>query len=236
VTLSQDLAVAENPTPNQGEWTRVDAALCDHLLESEAIFEDALAAARAAGLPEIQVAPNQGKLLSLLARAAGARRILEIGTLGGYSTLWLARALPREGRLVTLEIDPRHAAVARENLTRGSLLDRVEIRIGPAIESLESLASESRDPFDLVFIDADKESTAEYFHRSLDLCRKGALIVVDNVVRGGRIANAGDDGARVAGIRRFLEAAGAEPRVDATAVQTVGSKGWDGFALLLVRD
>ncbi|MDM7831096.1 O-methyltransferase [Cellulomonas edaphi] len=191
-------------------------------------------AAVEAGLPDIAVAPNQGKLLHLLAQIAGAHRILEIGTLGGYSTLWLARALPPEGRLVTLEIDPAHAAVARDSLEQAGVGDVVEVVVGPAADTLDRLIGDGTEPFDLVFIDADKESLARYTEQSLALSRPGTVIVVDNVVRAGGVVDADHPDARVQGVRRMVDLLVDHPRLDATVVQTVGSKGHDGFALLRV--
>ena len=219
---------------SQENWTEVDRYITDLLVAPDPALDAALAASAAAGLPPINVAPNQGKLLHLLARSHGARRILEIGTLGGYSTIWLARALPAGGRLVTLESEPKHAAVAQANLERAGLAGVVDLRLGKAGETLPRLAAEKSEPFDLVFIDADKVSTAEYFAWALRLARVGSVIIVDNVVRKGAVADAGSTDAAVQGIRRFNAALAAEPRVSATEVQTVGSKGHDGFALALV--
>jgi len=216
------------------QWTAVDRYLTDLLAPPDPGLDAALQASTAAGLPPINVAPNQGKLLYLLARLQGARAILEIGTLGGYSTIWLARALPDGGRLVTLEADPAHADVARANLARAGVADVVELRLGRALDTLPELAAEGRGPFDLIFIDADKAGTPEYFVWALELSRRGSLIVVDNVVRDGAVIDAASDDAGVRGIRRFLELLAAEPRVSATAIQTVGSKGYDGFAVALV--
>ena len=219
---------------NASQWTHVDHYLTDLLLPPDPALEAALDASRAAGLPAIAVAPNQGKLLHLLASAIGARHILEIGTLGGYSAIWLARALPVGGRLITLESDAAHAAVARANLERAGVASMVEVRVGAALDLLPVIATEGREPFDLIFIDADKPSNAEYFAWALKLSRPGALIIVDNVVRGGDVADPGSRDASVLGTRRFLEALAAEPRVSATAIQTVGSKGYDGFAIARV--
>ena len=218
----------------QDAWAKVDDYLSELLVKSDAALEQALTASTAAGLPEINVTPNQGKLLHLMARAQGARNILEVGTLGGYSTIWLARALPQRGRLITLEYDPKHAEVAHANILNAGMTDRVEIIVGRAIDTLPQLAAENRGPFDFVFIDADKPSTADYFEWALRLTRPGSLIVVDNVVRKGAVVEAASDDANVQGVRRFLEMAAAEPRVDVTAIQTVGSKGYDGFALALI--
>jgi predicted O-methyltransferase YrrM len=215
-------------------WTAVDRHVTALLVEDDPALAAALEANAAAGLPTIDVSPAQGKLLHLLARAAGARSVLEIGTLGGYSTIWLGRALPPGGRLVTLEAEPRYAAVARGNVERAGLGDLVELRVGRALETLPQLAAEGRGPFDLVFIDADKATTAEYFAWALRLTRPGALIVADNVVRGGALADAASDDPGVVGMRRFLERLAAEPRVSGTVIQTVGAKGYDGFALAVV--
>ena len=219
---------------NQKTWSNVDDYLSDLLVKPDSALEQALTTSTAAGLPEISVTPNQGKLLHLMARAQGAQNILEVGTLGGYSTIWLARALPPGGRLITLEYDPKHAAIAQTNILNAGLADRVDIRVGRAIETLPQLAAENRGPFDFVFIDADKPSTADYFAWALRLTRLGSLIIVDNVVRKGAVVDAASDDANVQGVRRFLEMAAAEPRVEVTAIQTVGSKGYDGFALALV--
>ena len=216
-------------------WTAVDHLLESLLLPEDEALSAALAAAEQAGLPPIQVPPVQGRFLHLLARAIGARRMLEFGTLGGYSTIWLARALPLDGRLTSLELNPSYAEVARTNLARAGVGDRAEVVVGPAIESLPALTGET---FDMTFIDADKPSTADYFDWAVAHTRRGGLVVVDNVVRRGGILDedtAGDDAANVAGIRRFLAAAGSDPRVDVTALQTVGSKGHDGFALAVVN-
>ena len=204
--------------------------------DNDPALEAALRSSEAAGLPSIQVSPLQGKLLHLLAKAAGARRILEVGTLGGYSALWLARALPSGGKLVTLEREARHAEIARENLARGGVGDRVEIRLGPALESLERLAAERADPFDLVFVDADKREYPEYLERSIPLCRPGALWVADNVVRRGDVADSASADPYVRGVRQMTEALGRDRRLSATVVQTVGVKGYDGLALAVVTD
>jgi predicted O-methyltransferase YrrM len=211
------------------DWTAVDNYIAEVLLADDPVLEAALAGSRAAGLPDIAVAPNQGKLLMLLAQMQGARRILEIGTLGGYSAIWLARALPPDGELVTLEYDPRHAEVARRNLAAAGLACGVEVRVGDARATLATLEG----PFDFVFIDADKASYPTYFEWALKLSRPGAAIVVDNVIREGRVLDPkGDPNAE--GVRRMNALIAAEPRVSATAVQTVGVKGWDGFCLIRV--
>ena len=215
-------------------WSEVDRYFSELLSKSDAALDEALRATAAADMPEINVSPNQGKLLQLLARSIGARRILEIGTLGGYSTIWLARALPPDGRLITLEASGKHAEVARANIARAGLADIVEVRLGRALETLPRLASEGGEPFDLIFIDADKPSTLDYFEWALRLSRPGTLIIVDNVVRAGEILETGSDSPTLQGIHRFLDRLAAEPRVTATAIQTVGSKGYDGFAMALV--
>ena len=215
-------------------WSRVDRLFEALVIHQDGALEGAVADGVAAGLPQIQVAPNQGKLLHLLAGAIGARSILEIGTLGGYSTIWLARSLPADGRLTTLEINPKHAKVASASIERAGLGRLVEVRVGPALDSLEKLKAEGRDPFDFVFIDADKPNTAEYFNWAVRLTRPGAIIFVDNVVRHGEIANAASIDANVQGMRRFNDVLALETRVSATVIQTVGVKGYDGFALALV--
>jgi predicted O-methyltransferase YrrM len=215
-------------------WTAVDRYLDDLLVGPDAALEAALQASTEAGLPAINVAPTQGKLLHLLARIRGARAILEIGTLGGYSTIWMARALPPDGRLVTLEIDPQHAEVARANIARAGLAQRVEVRLGRALDVLPMLAAEGAGPFDLIFIDADKANIPAYFKWALQLSRPGSLIVVDNVVREGAVIESDSPDPSVQGVRRLNELMAAEPRVSATTIQTVGVKGYDGFALALV--
>lgn len=219
---------------NPEQWTAVDRFLTDLFVPADSALEAALAACAAAGLPAINVAPPQGKLLHLLARVRGAANILEVGTLGGYSTIWLARALPPGGRVVTLEIDPGHAAIAQANFERAGLAGVIELRLGPAAETLPRLFAEGRGPFDLVFIDADKPSTPAYFARALELTCPGSVIVVDNVVRKGAVADPESTDENVRGVQRFLAMAAAEPRVSATAIQMVGSKGYDGFAVMLV--
>ncbi|HJP86746.1 MAG TPA: O-methyltransferase [Gemmatimonadaceae bacterium] len=198
------------------------------------MLEAALESSDTAGLPAIAVAPNQGKLLQLLAQMIGARSILEIGTLGGYSTMWLARALPADGRVVTLEVDPRHAEVARKNFARAGLAKLIEIRLGSALDTLPKMVNEQRGPFDLVFIDADKENIPAYFDWAMKLSRPGSLIIVDNVVRDGEVINPKTRDVSVQGVRRFVEQVGNDSRVSATAIQTVGTKGYDGFALARV--
>jgi predicted O-methyltransferase YrrM len=219
-------------TPEQ--WTAVDHYFANLLVPPDPALEAALQASAAAGLPPIQVAPNQGKLLQLLAQARGARRILELGTLGGYSTIWLARALPAGGCLITLEMDPKCAEVARANIARAGLAAVVEVRLGRALDILPQLVAEGRGPFDLIFIDADKSRNPDYFPWALKLSRRGTLIIADNVVRKGAVTNATSNDPNVQGVRRFNELLAADPRVSATAIQTVGSKGYDGFVLALV--
>jgi len=220
--------------PNQEKWTAVDRYITGNLVLSDPILEAALAANSAAGLPSIDVSPNQGKLLHLLAAIKRPQRILEIGTLGGYSTIWLARALAPGGRLVTLEVEPKHAEVARANLTRAGLSERVDIRIGPASESLAQLHKEGAIPFDVIFIDADKPSNPIYLGWALKLSTLGAVIIVDNVVREGAIIDPASSDPAVQGTRALFAMLAAEPRLSATAIQTVGSKGYDGFIMALV--
>jgi predicted O-methyltransferase YrrM len=214
------------------QWTAVDRYFDAHLIGADAALAAALAASESAGLPAISVAANMGKLLMMVARMVGARRILEIGTLGGYSTIWMARALPADGRLITLEIEPRNAGVARANVAAAGLSAIVDIRLGPALATLPTLAGDG--PFDLIFIDADKSNNTAYLDWALKLSRPGSAIVIDNVVRGGAVANAKSRDASVIGARRVTEAIAAEPRLTATALQTVGVKGYDGFILALV--
>jgi predicted O-methyltransferase YrrM len=219
---------------NEEIWTKVDKYLVAQLAPADDALTSALEASDAAGLPQINVAPNQGKLLTLLAKMMRATRILEIGTLGGYSTIWLARSLPSNGTLVSLELEAHHADVARANLERAGLDSLVEVIVGPATASLQQLIDGGTEPFDFIFIDADKEGYPEYLALSLQLARAGTVIVADNVVRDGEVIDAGSSDSRVHGVRAFLEEAAANSNLDGTAVQTVGSKGYDGFALLLV--
>lgn len=215
-------------------WSAVDEYAGNLLVPPDAALEAVLQSTVAAGLPQINVSPPQGKLLQLIARVRGARRILEIGTLAGYSTIWLARALPQDGRLVTLEAESKHADVARANIARAGLAARVEVRVGPALDTLPRLAAENIGPFDLVFIDADKPNTPAYFTWALKLTRPGSVIIVDNVVREGAVADAESEDESVRAMRQLMEMMAAEPRVAATVIQTVGSKGYDGFAFALV--
>ena len=218
-----------------GEWAAVDDYIADRLLGEDRHLADALAANAAARLPAIDVSPAQGKFLYLLAKAGTARRILEVGTLGGYSTIWLARALPADGKLITLEIDPHHAEVAHANLDRAGLGSKVDVRVGPALETLAALAKEKGPAFDFIFIDADKQNNANYVQAAIGLARSGALIVVDNVVREGRVLDARSEDSASQGTRRLFDMLAEESRLDATAIQTVGLKKWDGFVIALVK-
>lgn len=215
-------------------WTEVDDYINDQLIPPDRALDTARKAAVAAGLPDIAVTPSQGKLLYLLARSQGARNILEVGTLAAYSTIWLARALPAGGRIVTLEFNPKHAKVARANIAHARLSDKVDLREGPALDTLPKLAAEKVPPFDFIFIDADKENNASYFEWALKLSRPGSLIFVDNVIRDGEVANAKTKDPMVKGVRRLNDLLSKETRVIATTIQTVGSKGYDGFTLALV--
>jgi len=219
---------------NQPQWTAVDRYITDLFVPPDPALDAALQATTDAGMPLINVAPNQGKLLHVLALVHGARSILEIGTLAGYSTIWLARALPAGGRLITLEVDPKHAEVARANIARAGLAKSVDLRLGRALDTLPQLVAEGAGPFDLVFIDADKANTTAYFEWALKLTRRGSLIIADNVVRDGAVIDASSADASVQGVRRFNAALAAEPRVVASAIQTVGSKGYDGLAFAVV--
>ncbi len=218
----------------QSLWTEVDQYIDEMLVQQDAALIEALRSSDSAGLPPISVAPSHGKFLHLLARMQGARRILEIGTLGGYSAIWLARALPARGRLVTLEYDPKHADVARANLERAGVANKVDIRVGPALEILPQIAAERQEPFDFTFIDADKRSNPDYFQWALKLSRRGSVIVIDNVVRRGAVIDASNSDENIRGVRKMHELIAAESRVSATAVQTVSVKGYDGFTLALV--
>ena len=220
---------------SQTRWEAVDSYLVDTFVPRDEALAAALAASEAAGLPEIQVTPTQGRLLEMLARALGARRILEIGTLGGYSTLWMARGLASGGRLVTLEYEPRHAEVARANFARAGRSSAIDLRVGAALDLLPRLEQEQAGPFDLVFVDADKVNLPEYFTWSVRLSRPGTLIVIDNVIRDGEVVDPESPDAAVQGVRRMNVRIAAEPRVSATALQTVGGKGYDGLAFVLVE-
>ena len=219
---------------NLEHWTAVDRYITDLLVAPDRDLEAALQTSAEAGLPPINVAPNQGKLLQLLATMQGARKILEIGTLGGYSTIWLARALPADGRLITLEAEPLHAKIAQKNIARAGLEKIVELRQGPALDSLEQLVLEKSGPFDFIFIDADKENYPDYLAWSLKLSRRGTCIIADNVIRNGAVIDPAHEDPRVQGVRRFNELLATDPLVTATTLQTVGSKGYDGFTLAIV--
>ena len=217
---------------SEASWTAVDEYVSSHLLKADAALAEALLNNSENNLPPIDVSPVQGKMLMLLAQLAGARHILEIGTLGGYSTIWLARALPADGKLVTLEVDRKHARVAAENLEWAGLADKVDIKVGPAKDSLAAMPA--GDPFDFVFIDADKQGNIHYVEQAIRLGRSGTTIIVDNVVREGAIVDEGNDDPRVIETRKLFEYVSSHPKLDATAIQTVGSKGWDGFLLARV--
>jgi predicted O-methyltransferase YrrM len=221
---------------NKEQWKAVDQYLGQMLVRQDEALEAAAAASTAANLPAIAVSAAQGKLLMLLARMVGAKRVLEIGTLAGYSTIWLARGMGNGGKLITLEIDQKHAQVARANLERAGLGDVVELILGPALATLPKLAAEKRGPFDLIFIDADKENTAQYWEWSLKLSRPGTIIIVDNVVRSGNVLDEASKDGSVQGIRRALEVMSKEKRITATAIQMVGAKGYDGFAVAMVEE
>jgi predicted O-methyltransferase YrrM len=222
------------PDPQLARWAEVEAYLVATLAPPDPALAAALDASDAADLPPVQVPANRGKLLQLLGLAVGARRILEVGTLGGYSTIWLARSLPPDGELVTLEIDPRYAAVAQANVDRAGAGDRVDIRVGPALTSLTALRREGGAPFDLVFVDADEQRGAEYVDHALAMARRGTVIVIDATVQGGAVADEAATDDRALGVRRLHDALAADPRVEATALQTVGRTGWDGFTLAVV--
>jgi predicted O-methyltransferase YrrM len=219
---------------DEAKWRAVDAYFVDRTGASDAALDAALAANAAAGLPAIDVSALQGKLLHLLARMAGARKVLEIGTLGGYSMIWLARAAPADGLVVTLEAVPEHADVARANIARAGLADRVDIRVGAALALLPRIEAEGLGPFDFIFIDADKPSNPDYLDWALRLARPGAAIVCDNVVREGAVVDRTKADASVRGVRRMFDRIASEPRLSATAIQTVGAKGWDGFVIAIV--
>ncbi len=226
----------EKPPPRTEDdtWIAVDDYIAERFLEDDPVLDAVQAACEAAGMPPIQVAPLQGKLLMMLAASLAARNILEIGTLGGYSTIWLARGLAEGGRVVTLELDPGHAEIARNNFAAAGLADRIDVRVGAALETLAALEAENAGPFDLAFIDADKPRTPDYFDWAVKLARLGTLIVVDNVVREGAILAAQSENKHVKGLRGFYARAAADPRVTATAFQTVGNKGHDGIAIVRV--
>lgn len=215
-------------------WTAVDEALAELLVEPDSALDAALATSSHAGLPDIAVSPNLGKFLSLLVQISGARRVLEVGTLGGYSTIWLAKSLPAGGTVTTLELDEAHANVARGNLERAGLGDRVQIRVGLATDELSAMTNEGVEPFDFIFLDADKEGYPAYFAGGLALSRPGTLIVADNVVRDGAVFDAAQSTPVLEGVRTFLSDVAAEPRVEAVGLQMVGTKGYDGIAIARV--
>ncbi|MBL7649530.1 MAG: O-methyltransferase [Candidatus Hydrogenedentes bacterium] len=219
---------------SQEPWKAVDDYLADLFIPDDPALTAALAESEAAGLDPISVSPMQGKLLNLLVQLNGARRILEIGTLGGYSTIWMARALPEGGKLITLELQEKHAEVAGKNVARAGLSDKVEIRVGAALDSLKALEAEGGAPFDLIFIDADKENIPGYYEGAMKLSRKGTLMIVDNVIRNGAVLEAGSEDVSIQGVRRFNDLVATDSRVTTSTVQTVGSKGYDGFAMVLV--
>jgi predicted O-methyltransferase YrrM len=221
---------------SEKKWAEVDAFIADLFVNPDPVLDSAMLASEKAGLPEIEVSPSYGKLLFLLTKMIGARRILEIGTLGGYSTIWMARALPEGGRLISLEFDPKHADVARKNIERAGFAKKVEVRVGKALDSLPKIEAAGEGPFDLIFLDADKPNNPAYFEWALKLSRKGSLIVADNVVRLGQLIDGKSTDPSVKGVRHFMEVIARDKRVSATAIQTVGVKGHDGFALALVID
>jgi predicted O-methyltransferase YrrM len=220
---------------NQERWDAVDEYIKEVVVRPDAALDAAMEASAAAGLPPISVSPSHGKFLFVLARTVGAKSILEIGTLGGYSTIWMARGLVAGGRVVTLEADAKHAEVACANFVRAGVSDAIELRLGKALDSLPQVATDGRGPFDLIFIDADKANIPEYFRWGLKLSRVGSLIIVDNVVRDGEVIHAASSDPNIQGVRRFNEMLASEPRVSATEIQTVGSKGYDGFAIAVVN-
>ncbi|MER9055098.1 O-methyltransferase [Mesorhizobium sp. M0213] len=220
---------------NMKTWASVDDYIVEALFDADPALDAVLAANHDHGLPAIDVSPAQGKLLSLLARMQGAKKVLEIGTLGGYSTIWMARALPVDGKVVTLELDPHHASVARSNFERAGVSDRVELRVGPALQSLAALAAENAGPFDFIFIDADKPNNPHYLSWAMRLSRPGTVIVCDNVIRDGAVVNEDGRDANVEGARAAFSFIGGDKRLEGTAIQTVGAKGYDGFAIAIVN-
>lgn len=230
------MRLPDYPLADAEKWSRVDNYFADLLASADPALGATLDANATANLPAHDVSPMQGKLLALMAGMVGARRILEVGTLGAYSTIWLARALPASGMVVTIEANPAYAEVARGNLDRAGVADRVDLRVGKALDVLPLLETESAGPFDLIFIDADKPNNPDYLRWALRLSRPGTVIIGDNVVRGGAVADADSTDPNVVGVRAFLDMIATDPRLDATAIQTVGEKGWDGFALAVVRD
>ena len=219
---------------DQQQWDLLDTYICTQLVPPDEALETALRSSAQAGLPSINVAPNQGKFLQLLARIRGARRILEIGTLGRYSSIWLARGLQPGGSMVTLEANPDYAAVATRNIAFAGLSETVSVIVGPAVNTLAHLIDDKAEPFDMVFIDADKKTYPDYLQLSLELCAPGAIIIGDNVIRKGRMADFTSTDPDVVGLRKYFELLGSHPKLDSTAVQTVGSKGWDGFSISIL--
>jgi predicted O-methyltransferase YrrM len=234
VWLARRRASEGEATMSQEQWTEIDSFIHDHVVGADPALDEAQRASVAAGLPAIAVSSPQGKMLHLLARIHGARTVLELGTLGGYSTIWLARALPDDGHLITLEANAAYAEVARANIERAGVADIVELRVGAALDTLPLLAAEHRGPFDLIFIDADKQNIPDYFTWALKLSRRGSVILTDNVVRKGGLIDSDSDDPNIRGVQRFHEMLADEPRVSATTIQTVGNKGHDGFTLALV--
>ena len=222
------------PKKAKDTWSEVDRYFSEALIKPSRALDSAIRANHKAGLPAIDVTPLQGRFLEVLIRATGARRVLEIGTLGGYSTIWLARAIPDNGLVVTLEVEPKHASIAQKNIERAGLSRRVDLRIGAAAETLAALVAASADPFDFIFIDADKAGYPDYLKWSLKLSRPGTLIVADNVVRDGKVTDAKNSDPNIKGVRRFTKLMAAEPRLSATVLQTVAGKGYDGFAMAVV--
>ncbi|AUO14052.1 O-methyltransferase [Priestia megaterium] len=216
-------------------WNEVDLYMNDKLIQPDPVLDEVLKANQEAGLPAIDVSPSQGKFLHLLASLKGAKRILEIGTLGGYSTIWLARALPKDGQLITLELNAHHAEVARANLKRAGVSHLVEVIVGPGLDTLAVLKDRGTEPFDLIFIDADKPNNSNYLKWALELSKRGSTIICDNVVRQGHVVNSESEDENVKGIRQFMNALAQEKRISATAIQTVGSKGYDGFIVGIVE-
>ncbi|OPA80983.1 methyltransferase [Paenibacillus selenitireducens] len=216
-------------------WEIVDQYITECLIPYDSVLEEVLLANKQAGLPPIDVAPNQGKLLNIWVQMKQAKRVLEIGTLGGYSTIWMARALPADGHLVTLELEPRHAEVAQANFVHAGVDHRIELRVGNALDQLAKLEQENTEPFDLIFIDADKPNNPHYLKWALQFSRPGTVIIGDNVVRAGEVVDVHSTDPRIHGVRAFYDMLAAEPSIDATAIQTVGSKGYDGFAIGIVR-
>ena len=220
---------------NPDQWTAVDTYLNELLVRSDEALEQALTRSADAGLPAIAVSPTQGKFLMMLARIQGARRILEIGTLGAYSTIWFAKALPADGRIITIESEPKHAEVARDNVVAAGFGDMVDVRLGKALDVLPDIAAENVGPFDFTFIDADKPNIPEYFDWALRLSRSGSIIIVDNVIREGAVINADSEDASVQGVRRLNDRLALESSVTVTTLQTVGGKGYDGFTIAVVN-